>query len=250
MAKYAYRDNKRREIIYSADAVREDRDKAFFCPNPNCGARLYVCAIDGSRNAYFRASKAGYPHSSECPFGSSNAEFDERQFDPYQFLFDDAMDHLYTATKTRKNSTISGEHKKGETKKHPPRTLRQIYAMCKSFPVNYLYGNKKIGEMILDDRSEYRYPEGCYGNIIIEAVAKRRIYDNKSKQIYLAAPVISKKYSFTLCFSDVNTYRIIRDEVYCNQGKILVVAGKWKSSGIRGCFATEVIGQKQIAVIK
>jgi len=33
MAKYAYRDKDRKEIIYSSSATEEDRNTAFFCPN-------------------------------------------------------------------------------------------------------------------------------------------------------------------------------------------------------------------------
>lgn len=250
MAKYAYRDNERKNIIYSTDAVKEDRDKAFFCPNPNCEARLYVCAIDGSRNAYFGATKAKYPHVLKCPFGSNNAEFDENQFDQTQFIFDEAMDNFYTITTTSKNCKKPKEYNKGEVKKHPPRTLRQIYSMCKSYPVKDTYGNKEIGEMILDDRSEYRYPKGCFGNKIIEAVVKRRFYDNEKKQIYLAAPIDSQKYSFILCFSDDDTYQVIRDEIYNNQDKIIVVAGKWEKSEIYDYFTSKIKGRKQVAIIR
>lgn len=250
MAKYAYRDNERKNIIYSIDAVKEDRDKAFFCPNPNCEACLFVCAIDGSRNAYFSATKANYPHILNCPFGSNNVEFDENQFDQTQFMFDEAMDNLNAITTTPKKRKRPGEYNTGEVKKHPPRTLRQIYSMCKSYPVIDTYGNKEIGEMILDDRSEYRYPKGCFGNKIIEAVVKRRFYDNEKKQIYLAAPIYSQKYSFILCFLDDDTYRVIRDEIYNNKDKIIAVAGKWEKSEIHDYFISRINGRKQVTVIK
>ena len=47
MAAYAYKDAMRKDIIYAADAVKEDRIKKFYCPNPNCTAHLYICAVDG-----------------------------------------------------------------------------------------------------------------------------------------------------------------------------------------------------------
>ena len=122
--------------------------------------------------------------------------------------------------------------------------------MCKSYPVKDTYGNKEIGEMILDDRSEYRYPKGCFGNKIIEAVVKRKFYDNTKKQIYLSAPIDSQKYSFILGFSDDDTYRVIRDELYNNQDKIIVVAGKWEKSKPYNYFISEIKGRKQVAIIK
>lgn len=38
--------------------------------------------------------------------------------------------------------------------------------------------------------------------------------------------------SFILCFLDDDTYRVIQDEIYNNQDKIIVVAGKWEKSEI------------------
>ena len=68
MATYAYKDDMRKDIIYAASAVKEDRNKKFYCPNPNCTAHLYICAVDGSKKAYFRATKKEFPHVPMCPF--------------------------------------------------------------------------------------------------------------------------------------------------------------------------------------
>ena len=66
MAKYAYRDKDRKNIIYSDKAIEEDRDTAFFCPNHVCNAKLYICAVDGSKSAYFRATKPNFKHVKNC----------------------------------------------------------------------------------------------------------------------------------------------------------------------------------------
>ena len=250
MATYAYRDDSRKTIIYAANAVTEDRDEVFFCPNPDCTAHLYICAIDGSRKAYFRASSPEFRHVPNCPFGASNDEFDADQFDETKFVFESAVDSLCTVIAVQKTRVTPGKHCEGAVKKHPPRTLRQIYMMCKSCPVTETYGDKEIGEMLLDDRSEYRYPKGCFGNRIIEARAKGKLYNNIKKQIYLTAPMNSNKYSFTLQFTDSKTYNTIRNEIYNNRDKIIVVVGKWESSGTYNHFTAKIIGRKQITVIK
>ncbi len=250
MAKYAYKDWQRKNVIHSNQAIIEDRNKAFYCPNPKCNAKLYICAIDGSKSAYFRATKPEYKHISNCPFGSSNSEFDENKFDESKFVFDNAIDNLLCLTAPSKKNEKSAGHNNGEPKLHPPRTIKQIYSMCKSMPVNSKYGDKEIGEMLLDDRSEYRYPKGCFGNRIIETIVKKRIYDDDKKQIYLAAPIRSKKYTFILEFNDINTYQTIRSEIYNNGDKIIVVAGNWKSSNQYNSFIATVYGKKQIAIIK
>ena len=56
---------------------------------------------------------------------------------------------------------------------------------------------------------EYRYPKGCFGNKIIEATTKGKIYNN-GKEIYSASPINSKKYTFILSFLDKNKVEIIR----------------------------------------
>lgn len=98
MATYAYKDAMRRDIIYAANAVKEDRNKRFYCPNPNCTAQLYICAVDGSKRAYFRATKKQFPHVPMCSFASNTEEFEADQFDEKTFVFDNAMDNLCIET--------------------------------------------------------------------------------------------------------------------------------------------------------
>mgnify|MGYP006926140484 CR=1 FL=1 len=116
-------------------------------------------------------------------------------------------------------------------------------------PVNLKYGDKEIGEMLLDDRSEYRYPRGCFGKKIIEAAVKGSYMITKRRNLF-SAPMYSHKYSFILSFFDEITYKTIRSEIYNNRDKIIVVAGEWKSSGIYNSFITHVYGRKQVAIIK
>lgn len=252
MAKYAYRDKGRKNIIYSADAAKEDRNRTFFCPNPACDARLHICAVDGSRTAYFSAREAEHPHIPTCPFRTGGIDFDENQFDETQFIFNDAMNNLYNKTPTEKISKNSEGHNSGKAKKRPPRTLGQIYTMCKSRPVTDTYGDKKIGEMILDNRSEYRHQRGCFGNRIVEAVVGKSgyFYNREEKQIYLAAPLGSQRYSFVLQFQNIDTFDYIQEEIYKNRDKIIVIAGDWQRSGKYNCFIAEIHEKTQVAVIK
>ena len=67
-----------------------------------------------------------------------------------------------------------------------------IYSLCKSLSVRDTYAGKEIGSMILDDRSKYRYPKGCFGNRIIEATVDGRLYNDEKKEVNLASPINSK----------------------------------------------------------
>ncbi|VWL85171.1 hypothetical protein OMES3154_00455 [Oceanivirga miroungae] len=156
MTKYAYRDENRKNIIYANKATDEDRNNEFYCPNPNCNAKLYICSISGSKNAYFRATKAHFKHIKNCYYGNSVANFDSSKFDEEKFNYEDAINNIL-------------HNSYGEHSIKPPRTLRQIYSLCKSFPVDDIYADRKIGLLLLDDRSEYMYQNGFYGMRIIEA---------------------------------------------------------------------------------
>jgi hypothetical protein fgonA2_06277 len=250
MAKYAYRDKERKDIIYADKAIEEDRDNAFFCPNCMCDAKLYICAVDGSKSAYFRATKPNFKHIKNCPFGNSITEFDSNDYDESQFIYEDAINNLICNTNQSSQKSISSAHRTGEPSAHPLRTLRQIYSLCKSFPVGNTYAGKEIGSMILDDRSEYRYPKGCFGYKIIEAIVDGKLYDDNKKEVYLFSPIKSKKYAFILSFSDEDNYKKIRSEIYNNSNKIIVIAGKWESSGEYNKFISKVYGKKQVAIIK
>lgn len=250
MATYAYRDVTRKSIIYASNAVEEDREKIFFCPNYYCNAHLHICAVDGSNKAYFRATQKQFPHVANCPFSSSTNEFDENAFDEDAFLFEDAMIKLFSMTEKQKASKTPNEHGTGKVEKHPPRTIKQIYLMCKSRPVTDTYGDKEISEMILDDRSIYRYPKGCFGYKIVEACIVGKFYDNDKKQILLTAPIKSKKYSFILQFNDKDIYRLVRNEFYNNQSKIFAIAGNWIKGSVYNCFVSDVNSRKQVAVVK
>lgn len=250
MAKYAYRDKDRKDIIYSDEAIEVDRNTAFFCPDHKCNAKLYICAVDGSKSAYFRATKPNFKHIKNCLFGNSSTEFDSNNYDESQFVYEDAINNLLCNTKPSSQKSIPSAHGTGEPGAHPPRTLRQIYSLCKSLSVKDTYAGKEIGSMILDDRSKYRYPKGCFGNRIIEATVDGRLYNDEKKEVYLVSPINSKIYTFILSFSDEDNYKKIRSEIYNNRDKIIVIAGKWESSGEYNKFTSKVYGTKQVAIIK
>lgn len=249
MALYAYKDKGRTQIIYATEAMKKDIGERYYCPNPFCNAHLHICAVDGSKKSYFRATKSKYGHVLNCAYGS-NQEFNADKFDEKEFSFDSAVNNLFLPTGTTEKRKVSGEHKTGEVKKHPPRTIMQIYQMCKSRPVTDTYGDKEIGEMILDERSLYRYPKGCFGNRIIESYAKSKLYDNAKKQIYLFAPTNARTYTFILQFKEDSVYREFRERIYNNRNKIIVVAGNWEKSGTYGSFISDVVSKKQVAIIR
>ena len=250
MANYAYRDKERRDIILASEALEEDRDKSFYCPNPLCNSKLFICAVDGSRKAYFRATKSAYKHIANCPYANSSVVFDDNKFNQSNFSFENAIQDLLIKNNSKTIKSESKSSTLGEHANHTLRTIKQIYSMCKQFPPNYSYGNEKIGRMILDDRTTYLYPKGVFGFKIIESCVKGRFYDNDKNEIYLVAPVANPNYHFILSISDINLYKKIRNMVFENQDKFIIVAGDWKPSNLGyGYFETRIYSDRQISIL-
>ena len=250
MANYAYRDKERRQIILANEALEEDRNKSFYCPNPRCNSKLFICAVDGSRKAYFRATKSAYKHIDNCPYANSSVTFDEKIFNQSNFSFENAIQNLLVENNSKPVMSDSKSTSCGEHINHTLITIRQIYSMCKQFPPNYSYGNEKIGKMILDDRTEYWYPKGVFGFKIIESCVKGRFYDNDKNEIYLVAPIANPNYHFILSIPDINLYRKIRNMVFENKDKFIIVAGQWNSSKADGRTIKSIIhSNKQITII-
>lgn len=250
MANHAYRDKERREIILASEALEENRDKFFYCPNPLCNSKLFICAVDGSRKAYFRATKSAYKHIANCPYANSSVVFDDNKFNQSNFSFENAIQDLLIKNNSKTIKSESKSSTLGEHANHTLRTIKQIYSMCKQFPPNYSYGNEKIGRMILDDRNTYWYPKGVFGFKIIESCVKGRFYDNDKNEIYLVAPVANPNYHFILSISDINLYKKIRNMVFENQDKFIIVAGDWKPSNLGyGYFETRIYSDRQISIL-
>lgn len=250
MANYAYRDKERRDIILASEALEEDRDKSFYCPNPLCNSKLFICAVDGSRKAYFRATKSAYKHIANCPYANSSVVFDDNRFNQSNFSFENAIQDLLIKNNSKTIKSESKSSTLGEHANHTLRTIKQIYSMCKQFPPNYSYGNEKIGRMILDDRTTYWYPKGVFGFKIIESCVKGRFYDNDKNEIYLVAPIANPNYHFILSIPDINLYRKIRNMVFENKDKFIIVAGDWKASNLGyGYFETTIYTDKQISIL-
>lgn len=250
MANYAFRDKERRDIILASEAVEEDRDKSFYCPNPLCNSKLFICAIDGSRKAYFRATKSAYKHIDNCPYANSSVVFDVNKFNQLNFSFENAIQDLLVKKNSKSSTREPKRFSYGEHDNQTISTIKQIYSMCKQFPPNYSYGNEKIGRMILDDRTAYWYPKGVFGFKIIESCVKGRLYDNDKNKIYLVAPIANPNYNFILSIPDISLYRKIRNMVFENKDKLIIVAGEWKSSNLGYDYVETIIySDKQISIL-
>ncbi|AXH99842.1 hypothetical protein DV702_08900 [Sporosarcina sp. PTS2304] len=248
MVLYAYIDRERTKKFYAKEALKEDKKKRYYCPSPTCDAHMYLCSVDGVSSAYFSATRKQHSHRQGCGFEASN-NFKPQNFDEASFDFENVLEAMRKLNKSTVKNKKSILHKNGEAHSKPLRTTRQIYEMCKSYPCSHKYNNLSIGKMLLDDRSEYMYPKGVFGNRIIESKVKRGIfYDSTKMELRLVAPS-SKKYELILQFADKSLFLDIKNSLYKNRDKLIILSGLWESSATFNSFCTKIVNKSQIVVL-
>lgn len=250
MAMYVYRDNARTQKLYAKDASGEDKNTRFYCANPNCNAHMYICNVNGSSSAYFRAIYSQHGHIHNCPFHSSN-DFNPDDHNEAAFDFENGVKNLMLPSSPVTSKTTPAPHHSGESKDKPLKTIRQIYDMCKSYVCTDVYNHFTIGQMLVDDRSFYMYPKGVFGYRIIEGkIFKGHFYNSDKLEIKITAPITNCAYTFLLKFQRKILFNTIRENIYANRDKIMVVAGKWKPSGTYNMFCADISSKKQITIIR
>jgi hypothetical protein len=104
--------------------------------------------------------------------------------------------------------------------------------------------------MLIDDRSLFMYPRGVFGRRIIESKRKPNyFYDKENMSIYLVLRTDKSSYTFVLVFKSEALFWEIKNDIYPNKDKILVVAGNWQKSGKFDVFKTAFTSKKQLAII-
>lgn len=252
MTRFAYKDKERKEIIYADKALADNLGISYYCPNPDCKAEMYVCQRDGANNPYFRATRKHHGHDKDCLFTKSNKIFDPAGYDESAFEFENAMDRLFTNNSNGQRSQSNGyKYRDCEPSTRPPRTLRQIYKLCKSFPIKETYAGKHIYEMILDNRSVTVDNVDFEGNKIIEAYVRERkmLYHKELREIHLRAPLKSDSYHIILKFDNEKFFYKIKDEIYENKNQTIVIAGNWKKLDEK-TLQTNFLSKKQLYIDK
>ncbi|MGZ0042356.1 hypothetical protein [Paenibacillus polymyxa] len=249
MAMYAYKDAARTVKILARDAQKQDKSNRYYCPNHKCDAHMFIRNIEGVSASYFGAIHS-HGHINNCPHGASNG-FNLNDYDEDTFEFDNALLALTMPGMSQTKKELPGEHGSGNAKASPPRTIRQIYSMCKAHDCSDTYNGVKIGKMLLDNRSVYMYPKGVFGWRIIEAKCKRpHFYDSVKKEISLIASTDEEEYTFILKFESEKLFKEIKNVIFSNRECFTVVAGRWSSSGTFNVFCTTLSSKKQLAIIK
>ena len=247
MSMYAYRDVNRTKRVLAKETTERDKGVRHYCPNLKCGARMFVRSYDGESKSFFAAS--GNPgHIEHCPYGSEN-RYNPEKTKEEGFDSDDAIRNLMAVTsqkkvcKTDTKRLVGGVSEGGVI----PHTILQIYDMCKAHHYKDTFNGQTIGHILLDSRSVDMYQNGVLGYRVIEAKCRAYLYDHEN--VYLETPIDKVKYNLKLHFEDRALYKRLENVLYNNKEHVIVIAGKWKSTG-DVWFATEVVSDRQIKVLK
>lgn len=248
MAMYVFKDNEKIKKVFARDLTKRDKELRYYCPNKKCSAKMYLWSLEGESRPFFRS--AGEPgHIDHCPYGTDNKFVPENNCEN-GFDSDSAISDMMNPTinKASGNSDGNGHGENDSVKEVIPHTIKQIYDMCKYFDCDAEFNHKKIGQILVDDRSIYMYPNGVFGLRLVEAKCRSYLYEDKS--IFLVSTIIREEYEFELKCSDDLLFRSIRDLLYANRDNVIVVAGQWEKSGVYNRFSTQFNSKKQIKVLK
>jgi hypothetical protein len=247
MAMYVFEDEKRTKKLKVKDAIKRDKGIRYFCPNPRCNARMFLWNVEGEKKSYFRAS-SNPKHTDHCPYGSDNS-YNPNNITEEGFVSDDVIERMMLEReKQQKHDNETNNQGNGIQGETFPHTIQQVYDMCKAYPCNNEFNGQTIGQILIDDRSIYMYPKGVFGYRLIEARSRKLLY--KDTSIFLETPIGDMRYQLELKYKKPQLFKEIRELLYNNRNHVIVVAGKWESSGKFNCFATKFNSKKQIKVLK
>lgn len=246
MSLYAYRiKNDESSIIYAAEASVEDRSRFYFCPNEQCDAHLFLCSVDGERASYFSAKDKLFKHIDGCPF-AKNQSTSIKNLTDKGFALDKFFANIKISSEKQSKNKNAQSHNTGVSRKHTPRTLTELFNLCKAHNINFKIDEIKVGFLLLDERSEKWNHKGCFGYKIVECKPKKHLYDNTNLCIFLEG----HGYTFVLKFVDRELYREIKGKLYNNMDKKIIVAGDWKSTNKNNYFYTDFESRKQIHIFR
>lgn len=248
MSNYVYEDVARKKKVLAKNTTERNRGIRYYCPNPKCDARMFLWNLHGESKSFFRAS--GNPgHVQYCPHGSDNTYNPEKTKEE-GFDADGAIINLMMpVTRKKAKGTIPKYSDEGDTKEAVvPRTIKQIYDMCKAHHWEDTFNGHIVGEILLDTRNVFMYKTGLFGYRLVEAKCRSFLYDGEN--IFLETPIDNVQYQLKLRFENKSLYKDIRKLLYNNKNHVIVIAGKWENTGEDNSFTTEFNSKRQIKVLK
>lgn len=185
MAEFAYKDSSRIKKIYPDDALAERKlnpNVQYFCPNPDCNAKLIPKRGSASRNqnSFFCALKTK-KHIEDCNY---KAYYDEesaleaakiRNAGLYEsdFSIEVLLEKMYSYTSTEtkestpKDSTNTEDLEDDKASKEIILSnTTKLYRYCKFHEITDILGDKELRKIVIDSRTIF----DTYKHFIFEGV--------------------------------------------------------------------------------
>lgn len=248
MADYAYKDEKRTQIIYAnSKNIIAYKGIPCYCKNSKCNSKMYIVTPEYPDKAYFRASP-NTPHTGSC--GSELHHFDRGEFNPNLFKFPDILVNLENESSNKEYQFNNHSGKVGNADK-AIKTLRQLYSMCTNTPISDEYAGIRIGDIIADSRNVEESLNGISGRKIIECNFYK--YDKDAMAIYFNYPCFpDNKALIQASFqSEEKLKNALNSIIPLSHSGIIVISANWNVSNDEKIICEGMIhSQNQIAIVK
>lgn len=236
------------------DCTADDLNHVFLCLDPNCNARLSLCAINSNKRLpYFSNRDPKFRHSESCEYCDSNPsylfQFDHEMFNPEDFL---GTIIFSNQNKDKTNTSIDNNHRNGKENHELKqiRTVRQLYSLCLSNSLDDTIGNTKIINLLCNDATSFYYTKVING--IKLCVCRWHHYKRESKSIFLNYPYNqhnnSRKFFIELSFDNFDLFQMMNNKLYGYDGKILVFGNFEMIGGLQSKI--KISSLKQLIPIK
>ena len=163
-------DKKNNKITKAIDCTAKDVNHVFYCLNPKCNAHLTLCSINSNKTiSYFANKDKTHPHIPNCEYANSHNAylniFDHTSFEPNSFL--KAIIASMTTNNRHTNPKSKNQHNNLKTSSVPISTVRQLYNICLSNPLNSKIGSTEIEYLLCNEATNFLYKSFISGTKLL-----------------------------------------------------------------------------------
>jgi hypothetical protein len=235
MSKYVFTNPERTRKIYADDCTISNKDIMYYCPTPNCPARLTIRSLTGDVNPYFSALKS-YPHD-ESICSSGRTQNFKAKYNVSNF----SIEALYNSviSRQRTNNTGAGRNQPpsaNDNNSEEITTPTKLYYYCKGHDINHIVnGTIMVQDLIADSRTNFIFTKNIHGFKLVESKFNRYSDSNKSiNVIYSVNPLDRNHHKLTLNFTKPEDYNKIKKKLFTHSkdysSVFIVTLGNWNNN--------------------
>lgn len=231
MSNYVFKDSERKIKLYSKDCNLSHKDIMYYCPTPNCMARLTLRSLDGDRNPYFSALQSK-PHCDFCTIHKirgAKTDYDVSDFS-IETLFNSIISKPREVSSSTENKSYTPGAQSGSEKIN---STRLLYYFCKGHDINHTVKDKiKVIDLIADSRTNFFFTKGIYGLKLAETKFYRYVEATNTIELnYPIDPLLKNQHKLTITFENHSDFTKITKKIFNNKKHYsmihIAVLGEW-----------------------